>query len=161
MPRVYHHEIVVDQSAIDRMGHVNNLKYVSWMIDAAVAHSKVQGWSGDDHDRLGSGWVVRSHQIRYLQPAFADEEVTVVTWITAVKSARCRRRYKIVRRSDRAVLASAETEWAYISFASGTPIRVPPEVSRSFEVVDDPDPFESLDGVSDGVSDNAARRAAG
>lgn len=157
MPAVYHHRIVVDESAIDRMGHVNNLKYVSWMIDAAVAHSKVQGWSGDDHDRLGSGWVVRSHQIRYLRPAYAAEEVMVVTWITAVKSARCQRRYKIVRRSDRAVLASAETEWAYISFASGTPIRVPPEVSRCFEVVEDPDPFESLDSASD----SETRRAAG
>jgi acyl-CoA thioester hydrolase len=156
MPPVFHHPIAVDQSAIDRMGHVNNLKYLSWMIDAAVAHSKAQGWSGDDHDRIGSGWVVRSHQIRYLQPAYAGEAITVVTWITAVKSARCQRRYKIVRRSDRAILASAETEWAYISFASGAPIRVPKEVSSCFEVVDDPDPFESLDAAAGDVTQRAA-----
>jgi acyl-CoA thioester hydrolase len=158
MPSVFYHPIVVDESAIDRMGHVNNLTYLSWMIDAAVAHSKGQGWSLDEHDRIGSGWVVRSHQIRYLQPAFAGQEVTVVTWIAAMKSARCQRRYKIVRPNDRAILASAETEWAYISFASGAPIRVPSEVIGSFDIIpDDPDPFRSFDAAMDG----AARRAAG
>ncbi|MCA9101401.1 MAG: acyl-CoA thioesterase [Pirellulales bacterium] len=153
MPSVYHHPIVVDESAIDRMGHVNNLRYLAWIIDAAVAHSDVQGWSGDDHDRIGSGWVVRSHQIRYLQPAFAGEALRVVTWIASAKSARCLRRYKIVRPTDRAILASAETEWAYVSFATGAPIRVPREVIGAFDIVaDDPDPFAEVD---------EARRAAG
>ena len=36
----------------------------------------------------------------------------------------------------RAKLATAETKWAFINYATGQPIRVPPEIARSFVVVD-------------------------
>ena len=49
---------------IDGQGHANNVAYVQWMQDAAVAHSAAQGWPGERYVELGCGWVVRSHSHR-------------------------------------------------------------------------------------------------
>ena len=44
MPAIYCHSHVVRDDEIDGLGHVNNLHYLKWMQDAAVAHSAAQGW---------------------------------------------------------------------------------------------------------------------
>ena len=46
-------EIVVPESAIDRNGHVNNVRYVQWMQDAAEAHSASLGWPTERYAALG------------------------------------------------------------------------------------------------------------
>ncbi len=48
------------------------------------------------------------------------------------------RRYHILRKADGVVLASAETKWAFIDYATGQPHRVPPEIARAFEIVETP-----------------------
>jgi acyl-CoA thioester hydrolase len=140
MPAVYEYPHIVTDDDIDSLGHANNLSYLKWMIDAAVAHSAVQGWTGDAYRQLGAGWVVRSHQIEYLQPAFAGDRVIVRTWVADMKKVTSLRRYKIVRpTADReVVLASAATDWAFIHFATGVPKRIPPEVSQAFEIAVEP-----------------------
>jgi acyl-CoA thioester hydrolase len=81
-------------------------------------------------------WVVRSHQIKYLSPAFLDDKVVVRTWVAGMKRASSVRQYKIVRAGDGALLASASTEWAFVDLASGTLKRIPLEVIESFELVE-------------------------
>ena len=120
---------------IDRLGHVNNLAYVAWMQAAAVAHSSAQGWNTERYEELGMAWVVRSHQIKYLQSAYAGDEVTVITWVAEFKRVSTVRRYKVIRRSDGALLASAATEWAFVDFQTGTLTRIPTEVATAFELV--------------------------
>ena len=68
MPAIfeYHHTVCDDE--IDVLGHANNVCYVAWMQDAALAHSAAQGWPAEAYGRLGMGWVVRSHAIEYHQP---------------------------------------------------------------------------------------------
>ena len=141
MPSVFHHELVVSRGDIDRLGHVNNLSYLAWLQDAAVAHSDVQGWPHEQYERIGATWVVRSHQIRYLRPAFDGERLIVVTWIGAAGRASSTRRYKIVRPEDETLLARAETHWAFVSLETGSPVRVPEEVARSFIVTEEPELF--------------------
>jgi acyl-CoA thioester hydrolase len=134
MPVIYEHALAVTPDAIDRLGHVNNLAYLAWMLDAALAHSAAQGWPPERYEQLGSGWVVRSHQIKYLQSAFLADSIVVRTWVADMKKVSSTRRYKIVRAGDSALLASAATEWAFVDFASGTLLRIPEEVSGSFEL---------------------------
>jgi acyl-CoA thioester hydrolase len=136
MPAIYEHSVTIAPEAIDRLGHVNNLVFLSWMIDAALAHSAAQGWPTDRYERLGQVWVVRSHQIKYLTPAFLDDKVVVRTWVSGMKRASSMRQYKIVRAGDAALLASAATEWAYVDLASGALKRIPPELIDSFELVE-------------------------
>ena len=72
---------VVIADEIDRLGHVNNLAYLAWMQAAALAHSAAQGWPPERYEQLGAGWVVRSHEIKYLQSAYEGERIVVRTWV--------------------------------------------------------------------------------
>ena len=135
IPAIYHHQHTVTPAEIDLLGHVNNLDYIRWMLAAAVAHSDAQGWTTAAHLQAGCGWVVRSHQIEYLSPAFVGEKIVVRTWVAEMKKVTSLRRYEIRRESDDALLAAAATSWAFIDFASGVPKRIPTEVAEAFEVV--------------------------
>jgi acyl-CoA thioester hydrolase len=136
MPAIYEHSLVVSPDEIDRLGHVNNLAYLAWLQAAALAHSAVQGWTPERYEQLGCGWVVRSHQIKYLVPAFAGEAIVVRTWVADMKKVSSTRRYKVVRASDQALLASAATEWAFVDYTSGSLRRIPEEVWTAFELGD-------------------------
>jgi len=137
VPAIYLHEVTVTADDIDRQGHVNNLVYVRWMQDAGVAHSTAQQWPQDRYSTAGIGWVAKSHHIEYVKPAYENEDIVVRTWVADMKRASSIRRYRIVRPSDDTLLAVAETNWAFVKLATGTPTRIPPEVLECFDVVDE------------------------
>ena len=139
MPAIYDHPHVVHDDEIDALGHVNNLSYLKWMQDAAIAHSTAQGWSTQRYLEIGSGWVVRSHAIDYRQPAFAGQEIVVRTWVSNFRNIRSLRKYKIIRPDDNTVLALAQTDWAFIGYEHLVPRRVPPEIVAAFELVAEQD----------------------
>ena len=135
MPAIYEHHLTVRSEEIDRLGHVNNLAYMAWLLDAAVAHSAVQGWNAERYDQLGCVWVVRSHEIKYIEPAYADQQVVVRTWVADMSKVSSTRRYRIERASDGAVLCKAATRWAFVDLASGKLRSIPEEVWSAFELV--------------------------
>jgi acyl-CoA thioester hydrolase len=137
MPAVFEYPHQVTQNEIDGVGHVNNLAYLRWMQDAAVAHSAAQGWPSKAYYELGQGWVVRSHFIEYLVPAFLGDEIVVRTWIAEMKRVTSIRRYELMRTTDGKQLAVAQTNWAFVRFSTLQPCRVPPEVLNAFEIVPD------------------------
>ncbi len=136
MPEIFLHSHVVQTDEIDDLGHANNVFYIAWLQDAAVAHSAAQGWPGPRYHALGQGWVVRSHAIEYLLPAFAGDHVVVETWVASMKKVTSLRRYQIIRQGDGALLATAETNWAFVDLVTGKPVRIPPEVAAAFVVVE-------------------------
>lgn len=139
MPAVFEYRHRVRDDEIDGLEHVNNLAYLRWMQSAAIAHSDAQGWPTAKYYELQAGWVVRSHQIEYLQPALPGDEVIVRTWIADMKKISSLRRYDIVRAADAARLAVAATNWAFIDFQSRRLTRIPDVVAAAFELVpDDP-----------------------
>jgi acyl-CoA thioester hydrolase len=125
---------VVTREDIDELGHAGNFHYVRWMQNAAVAHSAANGWPPERYNELGAGWVVRAHQITYLKPAYEGDELVIMTWVENIRPATSLRRYEI-RRADGALLARAETDWAFINYATQKPVRIPPTVAGSFEVI--------------------------
>ncbi|MFV1965307.1 MAG: acyl-CoA thioesterase [Pirellulaceae bacterium] len=135
MPAVFELEHAVQDDEIDSLGHVNNLAYLRWMIRAAVAHATERGWPTQRHLELGCGWIVRSHTIKYLSPAFAGERVLIYTWVSNFKKITSLRKYKITRPADASVLAVAQTKWAFVDYQRNQPRRVPREIMDSFEVV--------------------------
>jgi acyl-CoA thioester hydrolase len=130
----YHHTVTHDE--IDELGHANNVVFVAWMQAAAIAHTKALGWTAEKYKQMGAGWVARSHTIDYLQPAFADDKLIVRTWVANMKKVTSIRRYQIIRESDRQVLAKAETNWAFIDYATGKPKRIPAEIIGLYKVTD-------------------------
>ena len=140
MPAVFHWEHIVEDAEIDGQDHANNVAYVEWLQAAAVRHSAAQGWPGSRYKEVGHGWVVRRHTIEYLQPAHAGDAIVVRTWVASMKRVSSVREYEVLRPSDGALLAKAETLWAFIDYAARQPRRILQEVIDAFELVETPPP---------------------
>ena len=107
------------------------------MQSAAVAHSTEQGWSPERYIEEGSAFVVRSQSIEYLAPSFAGQSIIVETWVNGFQKVTSLRKYLIRRPDDGALLARAETNWAYIGRKHGVLRRIPQELIDSFEPAPD------------------------
>jgi len=134
-PGVFARTFSVPEDAIDELGHVSNLKYLAWMQDIAIQHSAARGWPVERYLENGAVWVVRSHFITYLRPAFAGETITLGTWVAELKQRSSSRRYLIRRASDQQALVEAETIWVYVDRQSGRPRRIPDDLRASFDVI--------------------------
>jgi acyl-CoA thioester hydrolase len=135
MKRCFHHEFVVPMTAIDGNGHVNNVAYIQWMQDVAIAHASGVGCTAATQ-ALGATWVARSHQITYLRPAFGGDRLRLTTWVTTLRKARSTRHYQFLRLSDDTVLATGATEWVFVDALTHRPRTIPTSVSECFELVD-------------------------
>jgi acyl-CoA thioester hydrolase len=136
-PGVFAQTFSIPEHAIDELGHVSNLKYIAWMQDIAIQHSAAKGWPVERYLENGAVWVVRSHFVTYIRPAFAGETITLQTWVAEMKQRSSSRRYLVRRTNDRQVLVEAETIWAYVDRRSGRPQRIPNELRAAFEVIND------------------------
>jgi acyl-CoA thioester hydrolase len=134
MSPIYRHEIQVTADMVDGNGHVNNVVYIQWMQDSAIQHAQASGCSSVT-DSLGATWVVRTHRIEYLRPAFAGDTITVLTWVSDFRKVRSLRKYKIIRTTDDAVIAQAETDFVFVDAKTGRPRTIPDEVKRTLPVV--------------------------
>lgn len=135
MPRVLVQSLTVPESAIDVNGHVNNLAYLQWMQDSAIEHSTALGWPVERYRQVGAGWVVRSHYIEYLRPAFAGERLLLLTWVAGLRTRSSPRKFLFWRPEDQHVVARAETLWVFVDSATGRPRTIPPELATAFDVV--------------------------
>ena len=119
------HEFEVPTSAIDALGHANNVEYVRWVQEVAGAH-----WLSICPSELRDQiiWVVREHRIRYLQPAFAGEALRATTWVGETSGATSLRYTRLTRATDGVLLCEAETTWVLLDPKSGRPMRVTVEM---------------------------------
>ncbi len=137
MTAIYEYPHVVTAEDIDELGHAGNYHYVKWTQNAAIAHSAANGWPTQRYFDLGSGWVVRSHKILFLKPAFEGDELIIRTWVASARSASSVRKYQIAKSSGE-ILATAETEWAFVNYGKQKPTRIPAELAECFELSDGP-----------------------
>jgi len=129
---IYSKTFFIPQSAIDENGHVNNVAYVQWMQDIAVEHYSSIG--GVEAQGKEATWVVRQHQIEYLLPAFAGEEIEVKTWVENIQRVRSLRKYEFIRKSDSKILVKGETDWVFVALKTGRPLPIPEKVASVFSL---------------------------
>lgn len=134
MSGIFNYELTVPQEAIDGNGHVNNVAYLRWMLDAATAHAEAVGGTGIA-EQFGATWFVKSHHIDYLRPAFLDDTLVIQTWVASVTRVRSTRKYQIVRADEPLVVG--ETEWVFVDVESGRPRMIPQDVMDCFVVVEE------------------------
>lgn len=127
--------LVVPSTVIDINGHVNNVQYVQWMQEAAMAHSAELGWPTERFLALGRTWIIRSHSIEYLHSARAEETLHILTWVSDFHKIRSLRKYKFLRPGDGVVLATAATLFIFCDLHTGKPVTIPPEVRSAYTVV--------------------------
>ena len=126
---------VVTADDIDELGHVNNVVWVRFVVELAVAHSDAVGLDTAAYRKLGAWWVVHRQEIDYRAPAFLGEELAEETWLTEMRGARCLRCSRFRRAADDAVLVEARTTWVFASIENGRPRRIAAEVRDRFPLV--------------------------
>jgi acyl-CoA thioester hydrolase len=111
----------VPDADIDRQGHVNNVAFVRYIQDIAVAHWRAVA---PDDVQAAFTWVVRRHEVEYLRPAFAGEELLLRTWVGEPSGATWERFTEVLRSGEDKPLVTARTVWVLLDVASGRPRRV-------------------------------------
>ena len=137
MPRILVEPFSIAAESIDLNGHVSNQEYVRWMQDIATAHSHEQGWTVARYLDTKTTWVIRSHYIEYIRPAFLGDELLVATWVAGIETKTSPRKYRFVRVHDGKTVVEAETLWVYCDATSGRPLTITPEIRDAFPVVSD------------------------
>tara|TARA_R110002020_G_scaffold106630_21_gene248175 strand:- start:607 stop:1005 length:399 start_codon:yes stop_codon:yes gene_type:complete len=123
-------KITIPPSAIDKMGHVNNVQYLQWIQDVAEAH-----WINKSTDEILQkfAWVALDHHIHYFNPSYEGEDIIAETWVSEFSGVKSIRKTKIFRPSDNKTLVEATTQWCLLTMPQGKPTRIPTELSQLYE----------------------------
>jgi acyl-CoA thioester hydrolase len=127
----YELAILPDAADIDELGHVNNVTYLRWVQDAAVAHWMA---AAPVEEKARLLWIVLHHEIDYLHAAHMEDSIVARTWVGTATRLRFDRHTEILRAADRLVLARARTVWCPLDAVSRKPAHVSPEVRAKFSV---------------------------
>ena len=128
---VFELSLAVADADIDELGHVNNVVYLRWVQEVAVAHWRHSASAADQEKLI---WVVVRHEIDYVQPALPGDDVVARTWVGGATRIRFERNTELLRARDRAVLARARTLWCPLDVRTGKPAAVSAEVRARFSV---------------------------
>lgn len=120
----------VTAADLDDREHVNNVVYVQWVQDVAMAH-----WAhlAPDGAREQTAWVALRHEIDYLRAALLDDAILVRTWV-GVAEGLSFERFTEIRRDNGPVLARARTLWCPVDARTGKPKRVSAEIRERCSV---------------------------
>lgn len=126
------HKVTPDE--IDGLGHVNNVVYLGWFMDAATGHTRSCGMSAGSMADADEGWVVRRHEIDYLAQVRPEDSVIIRTWIETAEKASSIRRYEIVNAADGKLVCRGLTLWVWIKYKTGRPTRIPGKVYEAYGI---------------------------
>ena len=124
----YSHSFRVQAGDIDAQGHVNNIAYLRWIQDVAVAHW-FHAATKEQQERFA--WVVVRHEIDYKKQAFLNEEITVTTWVGEWTKVTCERFTEITRGHD--LLVIGRTVWCMLDPEAAKPVRIGSDLIELFK----------------------------
>ncbi|MEP7383187.1 MAG: thioesterase family protein [Gemmatimonadota bacterium] len=131
-PHPFELPIAVRADDIDDMQHVNNVVYLRWVQDVALAHWKSSA-TAQMQETLA--WVATRHELDYLRAARLNEALVARTWIGTIDSRRFERFTEIARASDGVVLLRARTLWLLVNRGTGRVTRISDELRACFPAV--------------------------
>ena len=116
---------------IDQVNHVNNVVYLKWVQEAAIAH-----WTAcaSPEAQAALFWVVVRHEIDYKRPAMLGDGIIARTWVGPANQRSFERNTELLRAKDRVLLARARTLWCPMDMRTGKPTEVSEEVRVGFSV---------------------------
>jgi acyl-CoA thioester hydrolase len=121
---------------IDELGHANNIVFVRWIQDVAVAHSVAVGLTVEAYRTIGAVFFVRRHEIDYLRPVLRGDDLLLRTWIDSIFAAKCLRGTEFVKRGtdgSETIVARSMTTWGCVEIMSGRPTRIPSAIRDAFQ----------------------------
>lgn len=123
----FSHSFCVSPDDIDAQGHVNNVAYVRWIQDVAIAH-----WFAVTTEETREKYMrmLTRHEIDYKKQTFENEIVTVTTWIGEPTRVSWERFTEITRGED--LLVKARSVWCLIDRELMKPTRITLELKELF-----------------------------
>lgn len=126
-PSPFIDEITVQPCHIDGLHHTNNAVYVQWCEEIAWKHSETLGLGLSEYQTLNRAMAINEAKYQYLAPSFADEKLTLGTWITKcdgrLTMERC---FQFFRERDGKTLMRRQWNFTCINIETGHPARMPP-----------------------------------
>jgi acyl-CoA thioester hydrolase len=116
----------VEAAHLDALSHVNNVQYLQWVQEAALAHWDALTANSEVAYHL---WVVRSHHIEYKLPAQLGDTLLLSTYVKENQGFRSERIVEIYLKQGHKLLARCSTQWCYINKDSGKLERIPQKVA--------------------------------
>ena len=135
---VFTRERVVTDRDCDVLGHVNNLRWVRWVVELAEAHASALGYPFEACRERGGVWVVREQRLAYLRGALPGERLMERTWVSEMRGARCTRHARFEDSSGESRF-QATTLWAFVDVETMRPTRVPAEMRERFDILESPE----------------------
>lgn len=132
--RGFSRTFVVEPGDIDMLGHVNNVVYLRWVQDVAIAHWRELATREEQAALL---WVVVRHVIDYKRPALMGDVIIAKTWLGGAKRRDFERHTELSRESDGRLLAKACTVWRPIDSKTRKAIVVGDALRARFSSVDE------------------------
>ena len=125
----FEQSILVEESHLDELQHVNNVQYLQWVQDIAGAHW--QHLIRDNPTEFGL-WVVRSHHIEYKRQSKLGDRLRVITHVELTEGFLSERRVRFFLEDSNTLVAQCSTQWCYLDPTSQKLLRIPEEVHAIF-----------------------------
>lgn len=117
-------DVRVRYAEVDAMGVLHHSRYWVYFEMGRTELLRAQGFCYRDLEEAGVLFVVAKCSCQFKQPARYDDELTLHTWITRMGAARIDHAYELKRKSDGAMIATAETTLACVD-RTGKIIAIP------------------------------------
>jgi acyl-CoA thioester hydrolase len=108
---------------------VNNVVYLAWAQDIAIAHWRSRA-TPEDQDQWA--WIALRHEVDYRRPLLPGEEALARTWTDGTADGPRFDRFIRIDAADGTMCAQVKTTWVLIERATGRPRRVPQELAQLF-----------------------------
>lgn len=128
--KIFEYRIKVVAENLDDLQHVNNVVYVQFMQDIANRHWKQVTGNRYDEELI---WVVRKHEIEYLNQAVLDDVLLMRTWTGEHSAVTWDRHYEMVREADGKKIIAARSVWVMLNKKTGRPQKIDDAICKQFE----------------------------
>ncbi len=127
---IFTQRFAVDAADIDELGHVNNIVYLRYAQDIAIAHWRARATSEMLANYL---WVVRRHEVDYRAPLTGGDEVDVRTWVDETPRGAAWVRFVEIRKvGAEKPAAQIKSNWALLDASTRRVKRVPTQIVLRF-----------------------------
>jgi acyl-CoA thioester hydrolase len=117
----------------DKMGIVHHSNYPIWFEIGRSEYCRSKGFSYRDmEDKDNALLVVTEIYCRYKAPAFYEDEITIRTKVSEIRSRSVKFSYQIFRESDNTILAEGET--LHVVTDSNQKVKTLPEIYKKMLV---------------------------
>ena len=124
---MFRHNVAIEPTDIDHMGHVNNAVYLKWVQEAVIDYWRSVAPPEAVAQHL---WVALKHEITYLKPTFLQDNV--VAEVIAEKVQGARAMFRTVLKRGEEVLSEIHSSWCCLDVVTQRPARLAREIVGRF-----------------------------